>query len=1512
METLVAHVVGSWGAFMAIPHIDAVLFILVGTALFGGIHYGPQAFGGTIDAPPPGLPTNNDVVEGEQKTLDDILTNVELPVPLSPAPNVPVPSIWGHPNTVSYTPSKPWNQALTLRAKNDTTQASPWPAFMILAIVLFLVAYLARLIYKCCCGCRNNAAAATNNDSPAEDPFTTAPQNSVQQAPAPPVTPSNLTQNVAPPSLRGEIRPILSPTATKPWDYQRTEWHKRFVGGEDAQIRKLTRTPYGRSLTPPSSQGIKLQQKLDESRRINAAGLAVRESLDARVGVLEQLLEDSQNELESLRTQLDQANQWTSDSESATSTGSENERVRKLQEERDVAQDAAAELARERDDVHTQVETRRKQDREETTALNTRLRKLEEARTLPDSDIESAERIRNLQQVTQELTDQVEIARKRADEDVNTIALLQSALNGKDDEFEAKHKNLKDKLRAYEQKEDNTPDDDQMDHQFSEAGADALLAAQQEVEQYKQKNLAFQVHDLGCRLEQQQNKEAPELQARDKGIERLQVENSQLQKSLKDARSMDQPGSTQSDLEARYRALETDKKHLEDRIKARDDRIEALEQQVAGLSDAQNKMNSEAARADLQRRIDDTTGEVRRLTNEASATNSNTRKLEETIQDLKKQLSETKKNLHDCNSAQQEWVSQVQFAEATARAEATEKNHSASQGEIKKLKEQLKSCNDDCDKLCEGETDCKCNGEDLDRAKETIKTQRAEIENLRQEVYDREDDLDGTKAHVKGLNEGTRNLEFDNERLTNQHDEDEERIESLEGQLSARNIQLDVAEQQLRETKAKLETCKNKQKQQTGEAEYAGALQQENANLRAEIEALRKEVDDRQGKLDDCESRSKRQLEQLKDTATVQRENTTLKAQLKTGNAEPTETTKSTPAAEPETTVESEGHHIAEETSQEPETTTGETQGDAAADSLSMKERQDDTTAIVTAAELQGSDGNEDTSQKSKSVTDATHGQRPAESTGSNDDVSTTDDPNVSSIDILGANELPKSLSAPTSSTERPSGISDIASPGDPSFSTSPVTPSIRIVQNSVLLPSSPQFQTSTPPFSRMSESIYASATPDENTSQEQHKSQQMVNRPTPKSPQPPKGPAGKHKCSTCHATFADTPKWNFAEHHERQCAKWRKYWEPMSFLEPEKNQRRVIKEPPQWKHGQKTVSSPDWLVIARNKQAAFNEGVRQAGLANNWGINPQSALFAPSAQASPSTLFNPQAASFSPFTLPSAPFTPSAQALPFTSSTQAPPSIPPAQAQTSTPTAQTPIIPPLAPIAASGSKQVLPSKSETPSSIKDGDMGETKAKPKEEVTQSAIPTARTKDTSSEGNTAGPQKAPVPVDSGDSSLPESNAESGKVGYQAKKEDQQAQGATEGVAKEASVANGVTDAIQAKASSEQDGRPQPEGEPDMKQEQRRKPPPQPINTTFSPDTPTSFDFYRMSGGPNSATALSFAGLSTRSTGNTPAASPTQTPTSAAQSQSSESTTNAQRRQQHGNRRLYRAGGRKGRR
>jgi hypothetical protein len=105
MDVIIQAVTDALNAVVNWQHFQGAVFVAGGTALFAGLVYGP--LGGTIDAPPPESQFHEDLDEDQQQTLDDILTDVELLAPLPPAPNIPVPSIWGHPNTISYSPGDP-------------------------------------------------------------------------------------------------------------------------------------------------------------------------------------------------------------------------------------------------------------------------------------------------------------------------------------------------------------------------------------------------------------------------------------------------------------------------------------------------------------------------------------------------------------------------------------------------------------------------------------------------------------------------------------------------------------------------------------------------------------------------------------------------------------------------------------------------------------------------------------------------------------------------------------------------------------------------------------------------------------------------------------------------------------------------------------------------------------------------------------------------------------------------------------------------------------------------------------------------------------------------------------------------------------------------------------------------------------------------------------------------------------------------------------------------------------
>lgn len=84
---------------------------------------------------------------------------VEAPPPLSLAPNVPVSAIWGHPNTVAYTPAEPWNQALTIRVVSDRVE--PINALSSALVIILFFGVLGWLLHKASRNRQNHAVVAT-------------------------------------------------------------------------------------------------------------------------------------------------------------------------------------------------------------------------------------------------------------------------------------------------------------------------------------------------------------------------------------------------------------------------------------------------------------------------------------------------------------------------------------------------------------------------------------------------------------------------------------------------------------------------------------------------------------------------------------------------------------------------------------------------------------------------------------------------------------------------------------------------------------------------------------------------------------------------------------------------------------------------------------------------------------------------------------------------------------------------------------------------------------------------------------------------------------------------------------------------------------------------------------------------------------------------------------------------------------------------------------------------------
>ncbi|KAJ4992739.1 hypothetical protein SVAN01_01785 [Stagonosporopsis vannaccii] len=87
-------------------------------------------------------------------TYNSVDTDVCASLHLSPASNVPVAAIWGHPNTVSYTPAEPWNQALTLQVASG--RVDPVNATSIALPVVLSLGVLGWSLRQACRNCRSH------------------------------------------------------------------------------------------------------------------------------------------------------------------------------------------------------------------------------------------------------------------------------------------------------------------------------------------------------------------------------------------------------------------------------------------------------------------------------------------------------------------------------------------------------------------------------------------------------------------------------------------------------------------------------------------------------------------------------------------------------------------------------------------------------------------------------------------------------------------------------------------------------------------------------------------------------------------------------------------------------------------------------------------------------------------------------------------------------------------------------------------------------------------------------------------------------------------------------------------------------------------------------------------------------------------------------------------------------------------------------------------------------------
>lgn len=296
MDFIAQAVANAVNAAMNWQHIRAVGFVAGSITLFAGLLWGPPLLAGTIDAPPSESHCHGGLDKNEQLMLEDILTYVEMPAALPPAPNIPVPLIWGQPNTISFTPGKPWNQAPTLRPSYSPVQADPWAAIWLIVV---LVAGLMWLVQRCCCKRPRRVAAANDNNAHG--------------------TPTEADRD----------------DLAKQVFYLRNELQKAQVQLAEGKAKPSNS---GSASSNPSEREQRLQVDVNTAQRELKNRLALDAERNAEVTGMRKERSDLQEQIGQLRKRLSEQ-----ENEGAKNESSPDESVRKLQGERDAARTRAIE-----------------------------------------------------------------------------------------------------------------------------------------------------------------------------------------------------------------------------------------------------------------------------------------------------------------------------------------------------------------------------------------------------------------------------------------------------------------------------------------------------------------------------------------------------------------------------------------------------------------------------------------------------------------------------------------------------------------------------------------------------------------------------------------------------------------------------------------------------------------------------------------------------------------------------------------------------------------------------------------------------------------------------------------------------------------------------------------------------------------------------------------------------------------------------------------------------------------
>jgi chromosome segregation ATPase len=838
MDVIIQAVTDALDAVVNWQHFQGAVFVAGGTALFAGLVYGP--LDGTIDAPPPESQLHKDFDEDQQQTLDDILNDVELLAPLPPAPNIPVPSIWGHPNTISYSPGNPWNQALTLRQPNAPTQASTWPFFQFLLGVVVFVVFLYKLIQQYCCKRPKLAAATDDENNAPENPVNHATQDLEVQIYAPAVIHANLASD-----------------------------------SKNAE-----------SATSEREQ--KLQENLDAAQ----SELEKRRALDAERNAE---LSRARKEHSELQQRIDRLQKPLSEpghegSESTAPTASDDQRMRKLQGERDAARTQAnernAEMKALEDKVQRLEETiemLKSEKREEKAAHakiegelngsfqdNCRLK--DGSNALAAKNVALQAKVGNASDLEPPHYYPEALTLHEARREINRLKDQVLSAEGRLRQTERKARTIKqledelDKAVAgnpiYAEVHSVFKERDLYKRQLDwikERGSEEVKKSELDNNEKTQKiskleddkdNLKIDLREAEGLRKEAESKVQSGAQSDNKASTESSEENEVLQAKL------DSALAESEDLDQMYSLLAVEKSDLETQVATLHERISTLQTQ-----------NSASSGADRQRRIDEASAQVRRLTNEAAASHrrleeveAHNRVLEDTNKKLREESDKTNDDLEDCNLARRELPTREQHNSLQERLAAVEE-------ENEEMKKQCMTCN--CGKskqTKEGDggqaaraaeadqatnmasdlqrqlDDTKRRLGDSESSRATLQQQNEQLQKNLDEMSRSLDDCNSTREKlieqtpklpvgegltVDGLKKGNRMLKS----------QLDDQIE-LASQANERNVQLKNQNDRLAAEKSDVQAQNSRLQQQLGMAKKGAPKNYRDANIQTDADAM--------------------------------------------------------------------------------------------------------------------------------------------------------------------------------------------------------------------------------------------------------------------------------------------------------------------------------------------------------------------------------------------------------------------------------------------------------------------------------------------------------------------------------------------------------------------------------------------------------------------------------------------------------------------------------------------------